>query len=246
MRIPRIYTNQTLTPGGEIDLESEAARHLVQVLRFRCGSMLTLFNGDGFDYNAELLIADKRKCRIKIRLRGEPEPPLPLNIELAIGISKGERMDFAVQKAVELGISCISLLLTERSVVRLSALRLEKRMDHWQKIVIGACEQSGRKRIPEIRTVGRLENWFATTSRKNIGLVLDHRAESTLASLKHPISQQAISLLVGPEGGLTEDEVVAATKLGFIPIRLGPRILRTETAPLAAVSAIQTLWGDFR
>jgi len=245
MRTPRIYTNQPLTAETEIELEAEAARHLLQVLRLRIGNELTLFNGSGHDYAAVLVESGKKHCRVEVRHQGEKEAAQPLDIELAIGISKGDRMDFALQKAVELGVSHFTLLTTERSVVRLSPERLQKRLDHWRKIIIGACEQSGRRYIPEISSHEQLHSWLQATSDNLFGLVLDHRAESSLRSLQPPGDGQKISLLVGPEGGLTTAEVNAAAAAGHQRIRLGPRVLRTETAPLAATAAIQTLWGDY-
>ena len=245
MRIPRIYTDQPLTVGSEIVPEPEATRHLIQVLRLRVGSDLALFNGDGHDYSAELIEADKKSCRVSIQQQGEKEPPQPLDIELAIGISKGERMDFALQKAVELGVSHFSLLTTERTVVRLSAERLQKRLDHWRKIIIGACEQSGRRYIPKISSHGQLQPWLESIPDNLFGLVLDHQSGISLCDLKPPQNRQKISLLIGPEGGLSTTEVDAAATAGYQRTRLGPRVLRTETAPLAATAAIQALWGDF-
>ena len=246
MRIPRIFTQQALAADSEIALEPAACRHLTQVLRLRKGDGLILFNGIGLDYPAVLLNAGKRHCRVVVHPPGPMEPPQPLNIELAIGISKGERMDFALQKAAELGVSRLIPLITEHCVVRLSQERLEKRMQHWRGVVIGACEQSGRRRIPENLPAGNLTDWLSDKADQGLCLVLDHRADNTLASLRPPTQGQTVSLLIGPEGGLSENEMELARKSGFNAVRLGPRILRTETAPLAAIAAIQMLWGDFR
>jgi len=160
---------------------------------------------------------------------------------LGVGISRGERMDFAIQKSVELGVFAITPLLTERGVVQLRAERQAKRMAHWQGVLVSACEQSGRSRMPTLHPSATLGDWLAT---QRDGLMLYHRAADTLASVPHPGS--SLKLLVGPEGGLSEEERAMALASGFRGVRLGPRVLRTETAPLAAIAAIQALWGDFR
>ena len=243
MRIPRIYTEQPLTPGREFTLEERAARHLIQVLRLKREADLILFNGDGREYPAQLTVASKQLVRAKTLGASEPEADPPLAIHLAIGISKGERMDFTLQKAVELGVSGITPLFTQRSVVRLQGERLEKRMQHWHNVVIAACEQSGRRRLPQLLTACTLAEWLPTHSDR-CRILLDHRATNTLPELSPP--ELAIQLLIGPEGGLSEEERNLAAATGFQGVHLGPRVLRTETAPLAAISAIQVLWGDFR
>lgn len=243
MRIPRIYTEQPLAPGQELNLEERVARHLVQVLRLKSGAELILFNGDGREYPAQLTAAAKQQVRAKTLDASGPEAEPPLAIHLAIGISKGERMDYTLQKAVELGVSEIAPLFTQRSVVHLKGERLEKRMLHWRNVVIAACEQSGRCHLPQLHTACSLEEWLPTCSG-GYHILLDHRATKTLPELPPPESK--IQLLIGPEGGLSEEERNLAVTTGFQGVRLGPRILRTETAPLAAISALQVLWGDFR
>jgi 16S rRNA (uracil1498-N3)-methyltransferase len=173
--------------------------------------------------------------------RETEEPPAQLEIQLAIGVSKGERMDLVVQKAVELGCSRITPLFTERSVVRLADERLERRMAHWHGILIGACEQSGRRRLPRLDRAADFGPWLRGYSEG--GLLLDARGTQALVTLPRPESR--VTLLVGPEGGLGPRERRQALDRGFLPVRLGPRVLRTETAPLAAIAAVQTLWGDF-
>ncbi|MBU0501254.1 MAG: 16S rRNA (uracil(1498)-N(3))-methyltransferase [Gammaproteobacteria bacterium] len=246
MRNPRIHTPQPLAANVEIRLEAEASQHLVQVLRLRTGAEITLFNGDGRDYPAILLNEGKRGCRALIQVQGPEEPPASLNLSLAIGISKGERMDMVMQKAVELGVSRIRPLFTRRSVVQLAGDRLEKRMGHWHKVMLGACEQSGRSRLPELGPAMGFDDWLGEEKVEGLGLLLHPDGKETLSSLTPPRPGQAVEILVGPEGGLTEEESSQAIAAGFLAVRLGPRVLRTETAPLAAIAAMQMLWGDFR
>lgn len=225
-------------------LEESPARHLVQVLRLKPGAEIVLFNGDGHDYAARLAEVSRRATSATVDQRLEPaEVPAPLQVHLAIGISKGERMDFAIQKAVELGVTGITPLITERCQVRLPSERQEKRLQHWQQVIISACEQSGRRCIPVLNQVSELNEWLGSGTVPG-GLLLDHRAEQALHKLEPP--KGAVTLLIGPEGGLSADERTRAASAGFTGVRLGPRVLRTETAPLAAIAAIQTLWGDFR
>ena len=243
MTCHRIYTGQPLQAGTELSLEETAARHLVQVLRLKAGAEVLLFNGDGHDYSVRLSEVSRRSARAVVETRGEAETEPALQIHLGIGLSKGDRMDFAVQKAVELGVSQITPLITERCVVRLPGERLEKKLQHWRQVVIAACEQSGRRRIPQCHEVASLTDWLAYGAT-GFGLLLDHRSEHTLPQLDPPGGK--LSLLIGPEGGLSETERTLAGTSGFRGVRLGPRVLRTETAPLAAIAAIQALWGDFR
>lgn len=242
MREHRIYTNQPLPTQGEVTLEEQPSRHLIQVLRLKPGAELILFNGDGHDYPSSFMQADKRAARVEIIRRLEIEPEPSISIHLGIGISKGERMDFAIQKSVELGVTAITPLITERCVVRLNAERMEKRLAHWRNIIIAACEQSGRRRLPELSTTTSLGCWLEQ-SGDNHGLLLDHRSIKTFTDIQPP--DQDIKLLIGPEGGISETERMLAISNGFKGVRMGPRILRTETAPLAAITAIQLLWGDF-
>jgi 16S rRNA (uracil1498-N3)-methyltransferase len=244
MQQHRIYTSQPLQSGASLTLEEGPARHLTQVLRLKAGAEIILFNGDGHDYRARLDEVTKRSTGARIEQRLEPaEAPAALQIQLAIAISKGERMDFAIQKAVELGVSGITPLVSERCVVRLPGERLEKKLQHWRQVVIAACEQSGRRRIPLCHEVMDLPEWLASGTTRG-GLLLDHRGARSLPELDPP--QGEISLLIGPEGGLSEMERTLAATAGFTGVRLGPRVLRTETAPLAAIAVIQALWGDFR
>jgi 16S rRNA (uracil1498-N3)-methyltransferase len=241
MRLSRLYVNRPLQSGSEAVLDEPAARYVSQVLRLRAGDSVTLFDGSGRDFAAELTRCGRRACSARVGEVLTSEPPARLQLHLGIGISRGERMDFAIQKSVELGVTAITPLFTERSVVQLDAGRLDRRIAHWQGVVVSACEQSGRSRLPVLRAAAGLADWLKT---RDGGLMLDHRAPRSLAALPDP--GNALTLLVGPEGGLsgTERELAAAHR--FIGVRLGPRVMRTETAPLAALAAIQALWGDFR
>lgn len=243
MRVPRIFTDQQLTAHSQIALDAEPSHHLSQVLRLHSGAELKLFNGAGEEYAGILVQPNKAHASVDIveLLHSEPEPSL--RIHLIIGISRGERMDFALQKAVELGVNSIQPIFTNRCVVKLTGKRLNHRMDHWRKVIVNACEQSGRCRIPELRDTDRLATNLIQ-KRQGHTLLLDHRSQQTLWDLPQP--DGSITLLIGPEGGLSEDERALAKQQGFISIKLGPRVLRTETAPLAAIAAIQAMWGDFR
>jgi 16S rRNA (uracil1498-N3)-methyltransferase len=241
MRITRVFVDLPLAAGVRVTLPAAQSQHLTLVLRLAPGDPLTLFNGDGRDYAAHLVGAQRTAAIAACEVAGDEEPRPALRIHLGLGVSKGERMDFALQKAVELGVDRITPLFTGRSVVRLDADRLAKRHAHWAGIMISACEQSGRRRVPALGQATRLDDWLA--QRHPGGILLDHRSQTPLPSLPPPA--QDITLVVGPEGGLSEAERAAARTAGFVGVRLGPRILRTETAPLAAISAIQALWGDF-
>ncbi len=240
---PRLHTGRPLAVGATLTLEEGPSRHLLRVLRLRPGEELILFDGGGRDWPARLLGEKRRRARVEVTGRSDPEPVPALAIHLGIGISKGERMDLALQKAVELGVSAITPLSTARSVVRLSSQRWEKKAEHWRGVIVAACEQSGRRRLPDLAPVASLEQWLPCPDATTC-LLLDHRATRTLPQLPPP--DGAVRLLVGPEGGLNDDEREQALAAGFTGVRLGPRVLRTETAPLAAIAAIQTLWGDFR
>lgn len=242
MRTPRIYVEKDLRAGAEAVLDEDAAVHLARVLRLRAGDAVTLFNGDGRDHAGRLLVLAKREARVAVGHASDREPESSLAIHLAVGVSRGERMDFVIQKAVELGVAGILPLLTKRSVVRLDEERTDRRHAHWRGVLVAACEQSGRRRLPLLRPAVAWCSWCPPA--EGARLLLDPRAAETLPMLAPP--EGSVTLLVGPEGGLTEAERTRAVTAGFTPVRLGPRILRTETAPLAALAAIQILWGDMR
>lgn len=240
MRIPRIYQAQRLVENSRITLEEGAARHVARVLRLGQGAPLRLFDGRGGEFAATIVESSKREVNVTVGEYSGAEVESPLGMTLAQGISKGERMDFTIQKAVELGVQRIVPLQTERSVVNLKGERRDKKLEHWRGVIISACEQCGRNTLPELLPMQSLCAWLETPLRGS-GLLLDHRADSTIGSLSRP---DALTLLIGPEGGLSEGERHAARAAGYTGLRLGPRVLRTETAALAALSALQSRWGD--
>lgn len=241
MRIPRIYTPQPLHAGARITLDENAFSHAIRVLRLGAGDALILFNSQGGEYAAVLIEASRKLAIAEIQGFNNIETESPLNISLGQCISRGEKMDYTIQKAVELGVTAITPLFSERCGVRLDGERMERKIEHWQAIVIGACEQCGRNRVPVVHPPQALMDWL-TTCPSGLRLVLSPSATATLHDLATP--DAPLALLLGPEGGLTDAEINAAIKSGFNGIRLGPRILRTETAAVATLSAIQTLWGD--
>lgn len=239
MTTPHLYVDLPLSAGVELDLPAEVANHL-RVLRLAVGQQLSVFNGEGGEYSARLLMLERKRAVVGLHEHLPHEAESPLQITLLQGVSKGERMDFTIQKAVELGVAAIQPVFTERSVVQLNGERLEKRSRHWRGVAIAACEQTGRNRIPDILPPLPLAKaWSLITAEQR--LVLDPQGEQRLKDLP---AAGPLALLVGPEGGLSEAEVAAACEQGFIRLRLGPRILRTETAGLAALAALQALYGD--
>ncbi|MFT3741740.1 MAG: 16S rRNA (uracil(1498)-N(3))-methyltransferase [Gammaproteobacteria bacterium] len=240
MRIPRVYLPETLQTGARFTLPEVSRQHLLRVLRLKTGNRLQVFDGQGNEYQAMLL--DDKIGIIEI-LEDIPNPiqESPLTIQLGQGISRGEKMDFTLQKAVELGVNVITPLFTVYSGVTLTAERLEKRMEHWQGVIQHACEQCGRAVMPELRPAMQLSQWL-TNLQAELKLVL---APTGSHHLKQLSAAASVALLVGSEGGLHADEIQLAIRHQFVDVQLGPRILRTETAALAAVSALQTLWGDF-
>ena len=236
----RIHIADALVVDAHLDLPDAAARHVGQVLRMRAGELLTLFNGAGGEYDAVIEAVERRSVRVRIENYREVERESRLNLSLAQCVSKGERMDYTVQKAVELGVNAIVPLLSARSVVKLDGERWEKKLEHWRGIVVAACEQSGRTRVPHVHPVQRLDAWLATATT-GARLVL---APGGHHALKELAPAQDATLLVGPEGGLDDKEIAMAVHRGFTAIGLGPRVLRTETAGVAALSALQALWGD--
>lgn len=243
MSSPRFYCAAKLGPGVSLDLPQSAAHHASRVLRLNAGDEAVLFNGDGNDYRVQLVRVAREGVAAKVIAWAAVERESPLPVTLAQAISSGDRMDFTLQKAVELGVGAIVPLAAERSVVRLSGERAEKRREHWQNVVISACEQSGRAQVPQVAAPTPLLNWLGALPEFALKLMLSPTAQRTLHDLPEPAG--AICLLIGCEGGFAPREIKAAESAGFTPVRLGPRVLRTESAALAALSAIQTLWGDF-
>ena len=239
---PRIYSSDSLICGQQISLDEQAVTHLVRVLRMQDGDPFRLFNGDGCEYAAELRVLSKKQAEAVIGEVLREDAPLPLQLHLGQVISKGDRMDFTIQKATELGISAITPLTSERCDVRLKGERIEKKMEHWQKVAISACEQSGRNTVPVIHEPMTLSNWLEQVEADKKLLLHPHN-QQPLESSDAPAS---VALLVGPEGGFSDLEVGLCQQQGFDGLLLGPRILRTETAALTALSVLQYVWGDFR
>jgi 16S rRNA (uracil1498-N3)-methyltransferase len=237
---PRLFCDLPLLANTEITLPQAAARHIA-ALRLHAGDALTVFSGLGGEYQASLIDTTKRGTRVRVHDHIAIERESALNITLALGISAGDRMDFSLQKATELGVTAIQPLATERSVVRLASDRAEKRLAHWQNVVIAACEQCGRNRVPRVAPVLALTNYLASVEPSQRLLMLTPGAA---LPLKQSARADAATLLIGAEGGLSPNERAAAALAGFEPVSLGPRILRTETAPVAAIAVLQTLWGD--
>jgi 16S rRNA (uracil1498-N3)-methyltransferase len=236
MRWIRVYAEQTLTPGAEVEIQGQAARHLTQVLRLRVGDRFSVFNGDGYDYPATITLASKQKTSAQLATEREARPQPKRPFILGQALIKGERMDWAIQKAVELGAGAIAPLISERTEVRLKAERLEKRLRHWQGVVHSACEQCGRADVPTVHAPQAWHDWMQQVQAVH-RLVLVPGAEQALAT--YPLDQQSVAIAVGPEGGWSEQEALSWQQGGFTAVRLDTLILRAETASLAAAALIQ-------
>lgn len=243
MRVSRIFVDLPLQVGATVTLPETAAHYVRSVLRLKADQTLILFNGQGGEYHSVLREVSRKQVRTVIEQFSSRDVESPLRIHLGLGVSRGDRMDWSLQKAVELGVSQISPLLTERCVSKLDHDKKVQRHQHWQQIVYHAAEQCGRTRLPSLASACDLDNWLSTTDGSRF--LLDPNAQQGLSELAVPQSNQVI-LLIGPEGGLSETERKAAYQAGFVGVRLGPRILRTETAVLSAIVAVQNLWGDLR
>jgi 16S rRNA (uracil1498-N3)-methyltransferase len=244
MRLNRIFCEGPLARGTELRLPPAGAYHVARVLRMREGAPLAVFDGSGQDFRAEIVRVTGDEVTVRL---GEPTAGAaesPLRIMLLQGVSRSERMDWTLQKATELGVAAIVPVLTARSVVRLDEKQAQKKQGHWRGIVIAACEQCGRSKIPHVAAPLALRDHLATARREGLRLVLSPSAPGSLAGLASLSSK--VELLIGPEGGLDDDELAAAQKAGFMPVRLGPRVLRTETAAVVALTVLQALWGDLQ
>ena len=243
MRIIRVFSDQTLQEGSTVTLDEQEYHHSIKVLRLRTGDAITLFNGDGFDYQAVLTVL-KREASAQIQSKREGVKESSLKVTLVQGISRGERMDFTLQKSVELGVYRIQPTLTERTVVKLDSKRRENRMNHWRSIVISACEQSGRSVVPELLEPVSLSDYIQQIKTSNtVKLVLSPTAVRSIYQCAELADLQA-DVLIGPEGGLSDEEIEMAQKSGFILVQMGPRVLRTETAAVVALSVLQDRFGD--
>jgi 16S rRNA (uracil1498-N3)-methyltransferase len=241
MRVTRVFVEEPLATGREQQLGTAAAAHVSRVLRLRTGDELTLFDGRGGEYAATIIAASRTAVRVRVREHRPIERESPLRITLVQGISRGERMDWVIQKATELGVAAIVPAVTEHSVVKLNASQARKKHEHWYAIAVSACEQSGRNRLPELSFPRALRQWLAEAPRNGSRVLLDPSAERGLATIGRVA---ALTLLIGPEGGLAAGERELAVKQGFLSMRVGPRVLRTETAAIAAISALQAMFGD--
>lgn len=243
MRQSRIFTPQPLAPAEDVILEVAAGHYLTRVLRLSKGDPVILFNGDGKNYPAEISETRSQRVRVSIMDSRPAGNESPLKITLVQAVCRGERMDYALQKATELGVFCIQPLISHRVEVRLDATRQTKRLAHWQRVVISACEQSGRACVPEVKTPLSLPEWLTGTDQSP-RLILDPASESKLSGFSS--GGDSISILIGPEGGFTDEEIESARKNGITAVSLGPRVLRAETAGPAAITVLQAKAGDFQ
>ena len=242
MRLSRLYVDAPLNVGGRIELDDDAAHYVRTVLRLKTGDAIVLFNGQGGEYPSRFSEVSRKNVRVEIEQFDARDVESPLRVNLGMGISRGDRMDWAVQKAVELGVTSLTPLMTERCVTKLTDAKKIQRWQHWQHIVQHAAEQSGRTRVPQLGDITDYLDWV--DKQDGLKLFFDPHATQSLADLTP--NDQRVTLLSGPEGGFSDAEREIAKAAGFVPVRMGARILRTETAVLSALSAAQTLWGDFR
>ncbi len=240
----RIYFPEDIPDHGECRLSAVKAHHVAHVLRLVPGNPVLLFDGRGTVHDAVITTIARGAVSVRVNSSRREDRESPLQVTLAQAVSSGERMDYTIQKAVELGVSAVQPLLSERCVVRLSGERAAKRVLHWQGVVAAACEQCGRNHMPEVRPLLSLRDWLEQPAAADgLRLLLAPGAATSLRELSRPSG--VVTVLAGPEGGLTAVEADDAGRAGFRPLRLGPRVLRTETAAVALLAAMQTLWGDF-
>ncbi len=263
MRIPTIFTEisldastetsiktsndaieQAAISGYELELTANAAHHVANVLRMKAGDALKLFNGNGCFYHARIFSCSKKSVSVKIESIEHVQRESPLHTHLGQVMSRGDRMDFAIQKSTELGVNEITPLISERCELKLNADREHKRREHWQQVAISAAEQCGRATVPIIHPVSTLQDWIDKHASQGLSLVFHHRDTQTLTAIQN--RPELVNLLIGPEGGLSESEIELARNAGFIACTFGPRVMRTETAPVACLSVLQWLWGDFQ
>lgn len=242
MSISRIYQSVPLTPESTVELDDAASHHLARVLRAKVNDKIIIFNGKGGEYPGTIIQINKKSVTVHIHEHIARNVESPLELYLAQGISRGEKMDFTIQKAVELGVKKIIPVLTERCNVKLDQERQEKRLQHWRAICVGACEQSGRNHLPDVTMLSTFTK-LIEQSEADFKFVLAPVATTKLSQITIP-PQASVILLIGPEGGLSEKEIELAVKNGFIALNLGPRILRTETAAVAAITTLQYHAGD--
>ena len=245
MRIPRLFVGLPLEAGAKITLPESAGHHAVRVLRLKAGDALTVFDGRGGEYDATIARASRGAVEVDVGPHTAVGRESTLEIELGQGICKGDRMDLVVQKATELGVWSIRPIVCQRTVVKLDSARAERRIAHWRAIAVHAAQQSGRTRVPEVSDVEDFDAWLARPGGGQ-DIVLSPHAGASLSDIAPPPPGRPVRLLVGPEGGLAPQEIERARIAGFNGLRLGPRVLRTETAALVALSVLQARWGDLR
>ncbi|PTO62423.1 16S rRNA (uracil(1498)-N(3))-methyltransferase [Vibrio splendidus] len=241
MRIPRIHHPERIHQLGSLALGEDAAGHVGRVLRMKEGQDVLLFDGSGAEFPATIAEVSKKSVTVNVTERIERSSESPLDLHLGQVISRGDKMEFTIQKSVELGVNTITPLISERCGVKLDTKRFEKKLAQWQKIAIAACEQSGRNTVPVIRPIMQLEEWCSEPSEA-LKLNLHPRAKYSINTLPEPISK--VRLLIGPEGGLSAEEIGMTEQYKFEETLLGPRVLRTETAALTAITALQVRFGD--
>lgn len=239
--MPRFYCPQPLAAGATVDLPEAVAHHL-HVVRLQPGAALTLFNGDGGQYRATLLESGKRRATATVDAFEAVEAEAPYSVTLAQGLPEGSKMDWIVEKAVELGVTAIQPLAAQRSVVRLAGERLDKRLAHWQGVIVAASEQCGRNRLARLHPLADVQPWLAAPA-EGVRILLSPRATESLADWARATPPQHVTFLIGPEGGLTPQEEAAAIAAGALSLSMGPRVLRTETAGLAALAVLAGAWG---
>jgi 16S rRNA (uracil1498-N3)-methyltransferase len=242
MPLPRIHCDLRLGPGAQFPLAPEAAQHVAKALRLKAGDAITVFDGRGGEYDAAIQRIDKDRVDVKVGAWREAGAEPRLRVGLAQGLPEADKMDWVIQKAVELGAAWIQPLVCDRSVVRLSGERAARREAHWKRVAISACEQSGRNVVPEVRPTLAFLTWVAVSAEAPRWILTP--GATPIAAM--PAVAAPLEIVVGPEGGFSEREQELALSQGGVPVGLGVRTLRTETAPLAAFAAIQALWGDFR
>ena len=244
MRNPRLFTDQPLTPGDQVVLKGNVAQHLGRVLRARSGDHIALFNDDGQEFAAQVLSVSKGEVSVAVGAAATPHTESAVYTTLGLCLSKGDRFDWAIQKATELGVGAIAPLQSERVDFSIPTDRMEKRIAHWHQIAISACEQCGRVKVPSITPPQPLVSWVENVSAEQKWVL--HCADNTdaYASAVTQGTPRDAALLIGPEGGLTDQEFAAASAEGFQLLQLGPRVLRTETAPAVALSVLGVLWGE--
>ncbi len=244
MRMIRCFVDVELSPGLNLRLPEDKSLHLVRVLRMRVGDDVTLFNGDGADYRAQIIGVEKRAVEVAVEECTPINNESPLDIHLLQGVARGDKMDLILQKATELGVRAIWPVLTERTEVKLDADRAERRMAHWRGVIAAACEQSGRTRIPRLQEPVALHDALVKLPTNARRLILDPHRGRALKALAIE-TNSPIVLAIGPEGGLGERDHLLLGKAGFEGVQLGPRVLRTETAGLAVLAGLQALFGDW-